>query len=388
MKKEFPGFRFNPGLILSFVLILLTDCGGGGKPSSTTAAAGAISVACSPATVAPNGTSQCSATAQAGTSASVNWSASGGTINASGLFKAPVSTGSITITATSSKDSSIKGSATVMVQAQIPASKHVVMVMEENQSYSSVVGNTTAWPHLNTLISQGALATNYYADAHSSIPNYFMLTTGQTLTFDDNSTTIWNVDNVARHMLAGNVSFRVYAEGIQRGYLGGNTGLYVIRHNPFAMLSDVANNPQVASQVIWPFSQFSADVAAHALPELSFIIPDINDDAHSASPQQADSWLQANVVGPLSGYPAFQPGGDGVLIVNFDESVGSDVAHGGGHVAPVFWGPIVNAGFKQSSSTVFQHESMLRTVMELLQLQNPPGAAANAPEMTEFFTQK
>ena len=70
------------------------------------------------------------------------------------------------------------------------------------------------------------------------------------------------------------------------------------------------------------------------------------------------------------------------------KSIDSDVAHGGGHVAPVFWGPIVKAGFTQTSSTVFQHESMLRTVMESLQLQNPPGAAANAPSMSEFFVSK
>jgi phosphatidylinositol-3-phosphatase len=356
------------------------------SPMGTTDAG--LAVTCSPASIAPKTTSQCSAMVQAGADTSVNWSASGGTIDANGLLTAPASAGTITVTATSSKNSAVSGSATVMVQTPAPASKHVVMVMEENQSYSSVVDNSTAWPHLNQLMSQGSLPINYFADGHSSIPNYFMLTTGQTLTFDDNSTTIWNVDNIARRMLAANVSFKVYAEGIPRGYLGGNTGLYVRRHNPFSMLSDINNNAQVASQVIWPFSQFAADAANHTLPAFSFIIPDLNDDAHNGSPRQADAWLQANVVGPLSGYPSFQPGGDGVLIVDFDESVDTDVVHGGGHVAPVFWGPIVKSGFTQTSSTVFQHESMLRTVMELLQLQNPPGAAANAPSMAEFFVQK
>ena len=373
-------------VLMCITACLLAGCGGGSKETATIHAG--ITVSCSPSSVAPKATSQCSATVPAGAGSTVNWSASGGTINASGLFTAPASAGNITVTATSSQNASVMGSANISVQAQVPASKHIVMVMEENQSYSSVVGNVSAWPHLNELIGRGALPTNYYANAHPSIPDYFMLTTGQTLTLDDNSTAIWNVDNIARRMLAANVSFRVYAEGIQRGYLGGNTGLYVIRHNPFAMLSDVANNAQVANQVIWPFSQFAADLSSHSLPEFSFIIPDLNDDAHSASPQKADAWLQANVIGPLSGYPAFQPGGDGVLIVNFDESVDPDIAHGGGHVSPVLWGPIVKPGFTQTSSTVFQHESMLRTVMESLQLQNPPGAAANAPSMAEFFVQK
>jgi hypothetical protein len=270
----------------------------------------------------------------------------------------------------------------------VPASKHVVLVMEENQSYSTVAGNIGAWPHLNAMIGKGALATNYYADAHSSIPNYFMLTTGQTLTFNDNSTTVWNVDNIARRMLAGNVPFKVYAEGIKQGYLGGNVGLYVIRHNPFALLSDVAGNKQVANAVLWPFTQFAADIGKNALPEFSFVVPDINDDAHSAPAQQADSWLQANVIAALAGTPAFQPGGDGVLIVDFDESVISDTAHGGGHVVAAFWGPIVKPGYRQASGTVYQHESMLRTMMEALQLPNPPGAAATAPDMGEFFVQQ
>src|SRR5947208_13553060 len=131
-----------------------------------------------------------------------------------------------------------------------------------------------------------------------------------------------------------------------------NPSHYVSRHEPFALLSHVANHPQVASQVIWPFPQFGADAGAKALPGFSFVVPDINDDAHSGTAQQADSWLQANVIGLLSGYPAFQPGGDGVLIVLFDESAIADVSHGGGHVAAVFWGPLVQAGYTQTSSTV------------------------------------
>ncbi|HMG85167.1 MAG TPA: alkaline phosphatase family protein [Terracidiphilus sp.] len=270
----------------------------------------------------------------------------------------------------------------------MPTSHHVVMVMEENQSYSTVAANTTAWPHFNMLLKQGGQATNYYADAHPSIPNYFMLTTGQTLTSDDSSVTIWTVDNIARRMLSSKVTFKVYAEGITQGYLGGNTGLYVIRHNPFAMLSDVAGSAQVANQVIQPFSQFLTDAANKTLPDFSFIVPDLNDDAHNGTPLAADAWLQSNVLSPLAANPAFQTGGDGLLIVDFDEAATTDTTHGGGHVVPAFWGPIVKSGYVQTSATVYQHESMLRTVMEVLGLTNPPGAATAAPDMSEFFILK
>jgi acid phosphatase len=349
-----------------------------------------VAVTCNPSSAGVNASSQCNAVVQ-GTgnfSSAVTWSASAGTINANGLLTAPAAAGSVTVTATSTQDTTKSGTATVTVQLQTPQSSHVVLVMEENQSYATVVGNTNDWPSLNNLMSNGALATNYYANSHPSIGNYFMLTTGQLLTTDDSSTTVWNVDNLARRMLASGASFRIYAEGITQGYLGGNTGLYLIRHNPFAMLSDVADNQQVANQCIWPFSQFAADLANGTLPEFSFIVPDVDDDAHDGTPLQADAWLRANVIAPLSNSSAFASGGDGILIVEFDEAADSDTANGGGHVSPVFWGPKVKVGYTQTSTTVYQHQSMLRTVMEALRLSNPPGDAASAPSMSEFFLQK
>lgn len=345
-----------------------------------------VQVACTPSIVSISATSQCTATVK-GTgsySSAVTWSASEGAIDTSGLFTAPATIGAVTVTATSVQDTAQSGQATVTVQSQTPQGKHIVMVVEENLGYASVVRNA-AWPNLNNLIANGALPTNYYANTHPSIGNYFMLTTGQLLTNNDSSTTVWNVDNLARRMLAANVPFRIYAEGISRGYVGGSTGPYLVRHNPFARLSDIADHPQVANETIWPFTQFATDLANGTLPEFSYIVPNVNDDAHDGTPQQADSWLQTKVVIPLSNHPAFAPGGDGLLIVEFDEALLSDTAHGGGHIAPVFWGPAAKIGYTQKSSTLYQHQSMLRTVMGVLGLPNPPGAASKAPSMSEFL---
>jgi phosphatidylinositol-3-phosphatase len=388
-------------LALVAPMIAIGGCGSSHGTAAVAAAISSVTVTCTPATVAPGGSSQCSATVQGtGTySSTVAWSTSAGTVSSGGALTAPSTAGTVTVTATSTQDATKSGAATVNVQAQsgggsggaggsgAVSSKHVVLVMEENQSYSTVVGNTADWPNLNNLIAHGALPTNDYADTHPSIGNYFMLTAGQILTNDDTSTTVWNVDNVARRMLAAGVTFRVYAEGITQGYVGGDTGLYVVRHNPFALLSDVGGNSSVANTVIWPFSKFAADVAGGHLPEFSFIVPNLDDDAHDGTPQQADAWLQSNVVGPLQNDTAFQQGGDGVLIVGFDEAATTDTTHGGGQVSPVLWGPIVKPGYRQTSATLYQHESMLRTIMELLQLSTPPGAAASAPDMMEFFGQ-
>jgi acid phosphatase len=54
--------------------------------------------------------------------------------------------------------------------------EHVFVVVEENQNYDEVIGNTKDLPYLNTLASKYGVATNYYANAHPSINNYFYLT--------------------------------------------------------------------------------------------------------------------------------------------------------------------------------------------------------------------
>src|SRR6266705_7155798 len=75
---------------------------------------------------------------------------------------------------------------TVSGYAQFPTFNHVFIVLEENHSYSSITGSTHV-PYLNSLASQYGLATQYYANTHPSLGNYFMLTTGQIITNNDNS---------------------------------------------------------------------------------------------------------------------------------------------------------------------------------------------------------
>ncbi len=88
--------------------------------------------------------------------------------------------------------------------AQVPNSNHVVVVVEENHSYSSVIGNASM-PYLNSLASQNALATQYYANTHPSIGNYLMMTTGQIITNNDGYMTTITADNIVRHV-AGVIS--------------------------------------------------------------------------------------------------------------------------------------------------------------------------------------
>lgn len=259
-----------------------------------------------------------------------------------------------------------------------PASAHVFLLVEENHSYSQVIGNSSM-PYLNTLGAKYGLGTQYYADVHPSIGNYFMLTTGQVETLDDSFGGTIKDDNIVRELVKANKTWRSYAESLPRsGYLGGDVYPYFRHHNPFTYFSDVQGTSQAANVV--SFSQFSSDLSGGTLPDFSFIVPNALDDAHDGTLAAADQWLKTNIA-PLIASSALQNGG--LLIIVFDESVLTDLSHGGGHVALVVVGPNVKSGFQ--GSTTFQHQSTLRLVLSTLGVNSFPGTSAIAPDMGEFF---
>ena len=54
---------------------------------------------------------------------------------------------------------------------------HVVIIVEENEPASNILGNGSA-PYINKLANENALATNYQAVSHPSLPNYLAMTSG------------------------------------------------------------------------------------------------------------------------------------------------------------------------------------------------------------------
>jgi acid phosphatase len=260
----------------------------------------------------------------------------------------------------------------------LPAFKHVLVVVEENRSYSKVIGNASM-PYLNSLANKYGLATQYYANTHPSSANYFMLTTGQINPASKHG--VITADNVVRHLLTAGKTWKAYEESLPyAGYVKPDVGLY--RHGlcPLSHFSDVIDsNVQIMNLV--PFTQFATDLASGNLPDYSFITPNVCDDAHSCSLATADAWLKTNIE-PLIQSATFQDGG--LLIVVFDESDRSDTNHGGGHVAWVAVSPQFSKMGHQSTR-FYQHESTLRLMMEGLGLTSYPGKAQSAANMAGFF---
>lgn len=265
--------------------------------------------------------------------------------------------------------------------AQIPASKHVVMVLEENHSYSSVIGSSSM-PYLNSLANKYTLATNYYANTHPSIGNYFMLTTGKIVTNNDGYTGTVTADNIVRRILTAGKTWKSYAENLpSTGYIGGDVYPYSKHHNPFAYLSDVVNSSNQRQNLV-SFAQFKTDRDANQLPDYSFVIPNMCNDSHDCSLATADNWLKTNIA-PLLTTAPFQAGGDGLLMIVFDESTRSDIAHGGGHIVMVVVGPRVKRAYK--STKFYQHQSALRTALKAMGISVYPGASGIVSSFTDMF---
>jgi phosphatidylinositol-3-phosphatase len=261
-----------------------------------------------------------------------------------------------------------------------PTFSHVVLVVEENHSYSDVIGNSSM-PYFNSLASKYGLAAQYFADAHPSLPNYMVLTAGLMETLNDSFTGTISNDNVVRELVKAGKTWKAYLESLPSpAYLGADSGLYLRHHNPFSYLSDVQSNSSQAANIV-PFTQFTADLSNDELPQYSFIAPNIMDDAHNGTLAQADAWLQTNIA-PLIANSAFQT--SGLLIITFDEGDQSDLAHGGGHIPTLIISSEARQGFQ--SQNPYQHQSALRLILAASGVSNFPGLAGTAPDMTEFFT--
>lgn len=260
----------------------------------------------------------------------------------------------------------------------------------ENRGFNEVIGSASM-PYLNSLATKYALATNYYGNGTESLPNYLMLTVGDTVATDASFGGTVHVDNVVRRLLAANKTWKAYAESIPSvGYMDGDAPPYMKIHNPFEYLEDVQSDTAQAANMV-PIEQLASDLTADKLPSYSFIIPNNYNNSHDCAPtlpncdtatilKNSDDWLKSHL-DPLLQSTTWN---STLLIITFDEGAQGDTTHGGGHIATIVAGPKVNAGFK--IDTLLQHESMLRLSLKALGINTYPNKAANAPDVDAAFS--
>ncbi len=236
------------------------------------------------------------------------------------------------------------------------APAHIVVVIDENQSFQNVIGSPDA-PFVNSLTAQGTLFTNYFGISHPSQPNYLAMFSGSTQgVTDDNTYSFPNTPSLGGQLQQAGYNFGGYVES-------GNTASY---HEAWLSFGDSLNDTLDFSQ--FPTSNFSQ------LPTVSFVIPNLNDDMttdlglpEAQTVSQGDQWLSSN----LSSYINWAKTNNSLFVFTFDEDDGS----GNNRVATLVVGQGVAAGAVNTQQ--LNHYSLLATIESLYglpELGNSAGA--------------
>jgi hypothetical protein len=244
-----------------------------------------------------------------------------------------------------------------LAPGEIPSLGRVFFVIFENREYSQVIGNATA-PNFNSLASEGALLTQYYAITHPSLPNYLALIAGQTFGIvSDCETCYQNAPILSDQLEAAGKTWRAYLEGMPAACFDYTVNPYAKRHNPFIYFVSVRSDEGRCLSRLVPFDQFAVDMSQDALPDFVWITPDICNDAHDCSLATADAWL-GTLVDQIRSSSAYGP--DSLIVITFDEGVSNAGCCGlakGGRVATILLSPMIHPGVQDS--TEYTHYSLL-----------------------------
>ncbi len=257
---------------------------------------------------------------------------------------------------------------------------HTVLIVLENHELSEVIGGSES-STLDELSQAGALAIDYYAVAHPSLPNYLSLTGGSTFGISEDCTDCHaRGANLATQLSAAGISWRAYMGSMpQPCFKGAEAGDYAKRHNPFLYFPTIANNPRLCANDV-PETELNTELTNHDLPTFSWISPNLCNDAHSCEFGKADEYL-----GRLAPLLLRQLGPHGLLIITFDEGSSNASCCGnahGGRVATILVGPEVRRGFRLRAP--YSHYSLLATLEDRLHLRRLRNARSATPMAAAF----
>lgn len=247
----------------------------------------------------------------------------------------------------------------------IPRYDHVVIVVMENKSIASIVGNTTDAPYINSLLASGVNFTQSYAVTHPSQPNYLALFSGSTQGItDDSCPHTFGTDNLGHQLIAAGYTFAGYSETMPSiGYTGCAYGLsgYVRRHNPWVDFSNLSPSTNL------PYTLFPGDFTQ--LPTLSFVIPNLCNDMHDCSVSTGDAWLSSHI----SSYINWAKTHNSLLILTWDEDDDLTQAN---RIITLFAGANIKPG---AYTEWINHYSVLRTLENMFGLTALGNASAATP---------
>jgi hypothetical protein len=200
--------------------------------------------------------------------------------------------------------------------------------------------------------------------AHPSLPNYLAMIAGTTKGCTSDACPGGYQDRtLAGQLNSRGLSWAGYFEDIPHaGYLGGDSGGYVRRHNPFAYFAEITSSPSMRDS-IRPLSDLPKDLSD--APAFSLILPNARHKIQGGSLGDGDRWLRQHVA-PLIRSSAFQR--SGAIFITWAEGAKGDEAGcclegvSGGHVPLI---AILSGGRRAyRSSQAYSAYSLLRTIQD------------------------
>ena len=257
----------------------------------------------------------------------------------------------------------------------LPRPDHIVLVIEENHSYSQIINSPDA-PYINRLAAQGALFTQSFGITHPSQPNYLALFSGSTQGITDKSCPhTFTTPNLGQALLAAGLTFAGYTEDLPSvGSLICSMGLYERKHNPWVNWQNSITNG-IPTTANLPMTSFPTDYSK--LPTISVIVPNQVNSMHNGKNPEAirtgDRWILER----LDTYVQWAQQHNSLLIVTWDEDNGKE----NNQIVTLFVGPMVQAGRYDQRIT---HYNVLRTIEDLYGLSHA-GASAEATPITQIW---
>lgn len=271
--------------------------------------------------------------------------------------------------------------AAVQPSGALPRPDHVVLVIEENKTFSTVIDSTLgklAAPYINALANEGALFTNSYALTHPSQPNYLALFSGDTHGAGDACLKHLTGPNLASELRQNGFSFTTYSEsmpavGYERCHSPDDS--YARRHNPAVNWQGYGLPPEINL----PFDSFPRDYAQ--LPTVSIVVPNMSHDMHDGDFTlvqllRGDRWLKQN----LAAYVRWAQTHNSLLILTWDE----DDKTANNRIVTLFVGAMVKPGRYPVHIT---HYNVLRTIEDMYGLPRL-GHSASAAPITDIWARR
>ncbi len=270
--------------------------------------------------------------------------------------------------------------------------QHVFLILMENEQtgiiynkepYETSLAKTYAW---GGDANSNPDHVGYYAICHPSAPNYLSLTSGQSLQCGSDSYSVYKVNNLGNELQQAKLSWVDYEEGASVTCQTYNSGLYVVRHNPFTYYSDLRPNVTggVCDTHVLPIANLTNDYPYNSTPPaFTYIAPNILDDGHNTNATYGDDWL-STFIPKLIAAPWFS---SSVIFITYDEAYEPSGAYNTSGYDGLIGGPVFTAAVSPYTKGMgalavnASHYDLLSTIEWLLGL---PGTGTGHDDTPEF----